>query len=390
MATRRRDAGNSDLKARLGIQDAPEAELDVDVPAQSSEVTEGDYASDAEAPAGAAYSDASAAFGSEGTGSRPVYGDENYADAVDTEIATQAPSEGLKHWRDQDFAGAPAAPTPKLWIGLAVGGAIVAAGVGLFLGKASEANKVYNAQTSQAQNVLDPVKTSVSRLSALAGEMEAKAGQKYDASVDTLLAQAFGAEGGVVLAPSILNGARMLLADGEAGASIASLTANLQTLDALVKRHLALTQADLPEIQAEIAGTNDQTKYAIVFDVKGMQARYQAHAENPDPTGYQLVPGFRVVFPADATVQEVRQGQSVDYFYDLRMPDGKNAMIPIYGIVSIDKSQFESGGRVETAQSRWVARVAQIRTALAESQIVASRAATNVEDFSTRGKRFAF
>ena len=384
MATRRRDAGNSDLKTRLGISDAPEAPPVSEAPAAPSVGATDDPS------IGAATSDVSdAPFGDVGASSED-FGGENYADVVE-DLESPARTPPKEDWRDATDYSAPAAPIVKRSLVLIGVGAMVLAGViGGFLGKVSEANSIYNAQTDQAGALVEPIAASATGLAALQGELEAKPTDRYDASVDELLASAFGAESKLVLSPAVLNSARMVLAEGEVGGSVTSLLATLQTLGSVVKRHLSLTQVDLPEIQREIAGAADETKFVIVFDVRTMQARYQAHTENPEPGAYQLVPGLRVPFPDDAEVKEVRQGQSVDYYYELRMPDGKEVMVPIYGLVSIDKSQLESGGRVETAQMRWVTRVNQIREMIAGAQMGATRANTAVEDLSGRGKRFAF
>lgn len=394
MATRRRDAGNSDLKARLGIQDAPEAEEIPAAPAESpvsESASEATYAEASSAPAAPAWAGESDVVPSATlTAAASEFAHEDYSSVSDDEIEKPVAAVA-KDWRDSEAFAAPVQPPPnKVWVGLAIGGTIVGLLLGTSLGKVSEANGIYNAQTEQAVALQEPVAKSTTRLAALVGEFETKKADKYDASVDEILAAAVAADSGLIISPASLNGSRMVLADSNVGGAVTGLMSSLQTLDSLIKRHLALTQVDLPEIQAEIAGTADQTKYAIVFDVKAMQARYQAHTENPTPTGYQLVPGFRVPFPDDAEVKEVRQGSGVDYFYELRMPNGSNAMVPIYGLVSIDRSQLESGGNKETAQSRWVARVAQIRTLIAEIQVTAGRATTAVEELGARGKRFSF
>lgn len=385
MATRRRDAGNSDLKARLGIQDAPEVEEAPPTPeeapagadAGAAPSYEGGYA----APAGGVESGASAAAS--------AFADEDYSSVVDEEL-TRSEAPVAQDWRSSEAFAAPVQEAPKkLWVGLAAGGTVLGLVLGLWVGKVSEANGLYNQQTEQAIGLQEPVSANVSAVTALAGELESKNLTRYDASVDELLASNFGGDSKVVLSPAVLANARTVLAESNVGSSLTGLLGSLQTLDSLVKRHLALTQVDLPEIQAEIAGTQDQTKYAIVFDVKTMQARYQAHTENPTGAAYQLVPGFRVPFPDDIEVKEVRQGSGADYFYELRMPNGSNAMVPIYSLVSIDRSQMESGGRVETAQSRWVARVAQIKELLAEIQVASSRTAAAVEEVAGRGSRFS-
>lgn len=380
MATRRRDVGSSDLKARLGIQDAPEPEV---VPEPPAEV-------DSSAPAGFGRADEPTPHGVTAVGGPPAtapaeaFAHENYADVV--AAAEDAPVRVVADWKDDTPLPAPPSKTMRA---VAIGaGVALAFGllVGKFAGGAAEANKGYNAQISQAVTLKEPVDNAALKLAALAADLDTMSLERYNEEFDARLAQDFGANGTLVISASALNGSRAVLADPDAGPAATELISSLQTLNALVQRHGALTVRDLPDIKREIAGTQDKANYAVVFDVKDSQKRYGDHMENPADSGFMPVSGVRVTLPEQLDIV----AQNADYFYSVRLPNGQDTLVPIYAVIALPREQLVAGASAETAVSRYVARVAQIKEAIQATSMTANRAQKTVDAVAERSTRFTF
>src|SRR5699024_8583704 len=111
-----------------------------------------------------------------------------------------------------------------------------------------------------------------------------------------------------------LKGSLMVLADGDAGPRLTDLVAMLSSIDALVKQHEANTNSEQDTIEREIAGTQDASEYAVIFNVQESQKRFAAHSENPEESNFAPVSGIRVTLPEVLEVKE----QNDDYFYNLR------------------------------------------------------------------------
>lgn len=384
MATRRRDVGSSDLKARLGIQDAPEPEVVPEPPADAESATPVDH----DMPEGAT------PHGVTAVGAPPVaapvaaYAHENYAEAVAE--AEDAPVREVKDWKDDEPLPPPPNKSTKTLALAAIGALVFGLGVGKFVGSAAEANKGYNAQIAQAATLKEPVDNAAAKLAALAADLDTMSLERYNEEFDARLAQDFGASGSIVIAPTTLNGSRMVLADPDAGPAATELVSSLQTLNALVQRHGALTARDLPDIKREIAGTQDKANYAVIFDVKESQKRYGEHLDNPEDSSFMPVGGLRVTLPEQLDVVAQTQGQNTDYFYEIRLPNGQNTMVPIYAVISLPREQLVAGASTETAVSRYVARVAQIKEAVTAASMTANRAQKAIDAVAERNTRFTF
>lgn len=381
MATRRRDMGSSDIRARLGIQDAPEPEVVPEVTEESPEAASRSVAEQASAEA--------VAGGVPPTASVSDFAHENYAEAVID------PDEEPTHvveddWRDMEPVATPSTATGKVAVIAGVAALAIGLGLGLGIGKVSEANKSVNMQTNQAATLLEPIESAASRIAVLSNELDSMNIERYSEELDARLAQDFGAGSSLALSTSQLIGSRMILADGDAGPAVTELVSSLQTLDAMVKRHLALTQRDLPDIQRELAGTQDKANYAVIFDVQESQRRYGEHMENPSDSGFMPVAGIRVTLPDNLDIVEQAQGGSSDYFYEIRLPNGQNSMVPIYAVISMQREQLVEGASAETPISRYVSRIAQIKEAVEATNITATRAQRTVNDVAGRGQRFGF
>ena len=383
MATRRRDMGSSDIRARLGIEEAPEPEVIPEVSEESAAA--GSPSSQGSDEGGRAEQAAPVAGGVPPTASAEAFAHENYAEAVAP--PEDAPVEAaVDDWRDEEVVVAPAGPGKK--IALMAGGIALALGLGagLAIGKVSEANRAVNIQTEQAQSLEEPVNKAASRLAALAAELDTMSLERFNSDFDDRIAQDFLPGNSLVISPSTLNGSRMVLADGDAGPAVTDLVSNLQTLDAMVKRHAILTERDRPDIERELAGNQDKANYAVIFDVKESQRRYGEHMENPSDSGFMPVSGVRVTLPDNLDVVE----QNSDYFYQIRLPNGQNTMVPIYAVISLPREQLVAASSTETAITRYVARVAQIKEAVDLNVTVANRAQRAVEAVAQRGSRFGF
>lgn len=381
MATRRRDMGNSDIRARLGIQDAPEPEAIQEVPVEAmpEALTTPQWSGESDS----AEHVSSVPGGAPPTASIDAFAHENYAEAVaEPEDAPVVVAE--KDWRDDEVLVAPAGPGLKT--ALIAGGValLIGLGIGTAVGKVVEANLAVAAQTEQAQRLQEPVAKAATRLAALATDIDTMSLERFNEEFDERLAQDFLPGNSVVISTSTLNGSRMILADGDAGPAVTDLIASLQTLDALVKRHAALTERDRPDIQREIAGTQDKANYAVIFDVKESQRRYSDHMENPSDSGFMPVSGIRVTLPDNLDVVAQTQGQNTDYFYELRLPNGQNSMVPIYAVISLAREQLVAASSTETAISRYVARVAQLKEAVETTAATANRAQRAVDAVAER------
>lgn len=374
MATRRRDMDSSDLRARLGIQEAPEPEAAPEEVVQALPLPE------------SAPSDEPVAGGAPPVASVDDYAHEDYADAVAD--ADDAPVKAVDDWRDDVAIEAPASKNAILIAGAAIGALVFGLAVGIFAGKVSEANNAINVQTEQGARILEPIEAASAKLAALKNELDTMNLERYSAEIDERLAADFGPGTTLGLSSGDVNGARMLLADADAGPAVIDLVTGLQTLDALVKRHLALTARDMPDIQRVLAGTTDEANYAVIFDVHESQRRYGEHMDNPTDSGFMPVNGIRVTLPDNLDVVEQTQRGNTDYFYELRLPNGQNSMIPIYAVISLQRDQLVEGASTETAVTRYVSRVAQIKEVVEATVSTSERAQRNVESVASRGKRF--
>lgn len=365
---------SSDLRARLGIQEAPEPEAAPEEAAQPLPLPEA--AESAEPVAGGAPPAASV----------DDYAHEDYADAVAE--ADDAPVKAVADWRDEVVVETSASKTGLMIGGAAAGALVLGLIFGIFAGKVSEANNAINVQTEQGARLLEPVEAASLSLAALKNELDTMNLERYSAEIDERLAADFGPGTTLGVSSGDINGARMLLADADAGPAVVDLVTGLQTLDALAKRHLALTARDMPDIQRELAGTADEANYAVIFDVHESQRRYGEHMENPTDSGFMPVNGIRITLPDNLDVVEQTQRGNTDYYYELRMPNGQASMVPIYAVISLQRDQLVEGASAETAVTRYISRLAQLKDVVDATVTTSERAQRAVEAVSTRGKRF--
>lgn|GEM_PF-6775798 len=371
MATRRRRTSNADdIRARLGIEEAPEPEPEVipepDVEAETA-------SAGAAGPAVAAASD---------------YAHEDYASAVaePEDAPVEAPQED---WRSEDPG--PVQPIAdnktKLYIIAAVVALVVGLGIGLAVGKVAEANLAVKRQVSQAQRLEEPVNDAAKRLAALEADLDtmpldpkSKDFAAQMVAFNQRLAQDLTGDGRISLSAASLKSSMMVLADGDAGPRLSELITMLGALQATVKNHEMSTIRDEDDIKREIAGTQDASEYAVIFDVKESQRRFQSHVDDPDNSSFAPVSGLRVTLPEDLEIT----AQGDDYFYELRLPNGQKSMIPIYAVISLPRNQLVAASSTETGITRFVGRAARIKEAVADVARAAKSAQTAVEKVANR------
>lgn len=374
MATRRRRSSNADdIRARLGIEEAPEPEP---TPEPEPEAPASEDAG-AQAPAAGAASPAAS-----------EYAHEDYASAVAE--PEDAPIESpVDDWRAEDDT--PIQPIEdnktKLYIIAAVVAAVVGLGIGLAVGKVLEANLAVKRQVSQAQRLEEPVNEAAKRLAALEADLDTMSlDPKSKDFADQLvafnerLAQDLSGENKIPLSAASLKNSVMVLAHGDAGPALNEAVTVLGALEALFKNHESSTVRDQDEIKREIEGTQDDSEYAIIFDVKESQKRFSEHADNPDESNFAPVSGIRVTLPEDLEVKE----QNDDYFYELRLPNGQKSMIPIYAVISLPRNQLVSSSSTETGITRFMGRAERIKEAVADVARAAKSAQEAVEHVANR------
>lgn len=374
MATRRRRSSNADdIRARLGIEEAPEPE-----PTPEPEP-------EAAAPAGDAGGQAPAAGAASPAASE--YAHEDYASAVaePEDAPVDAPKDD---WRDDDTPIQPIEDNKtKLYIIAAVVAAVVGLGIGLAVGKVLEANLVVKRQVSQAERLEEPVNEAAKRLAALEADLDtmsldpkSKDFAEQLVAFNQRLAEDLTGENKIPLSAASLKNSVMVLAHGDAGPALNEAITVLGALEALVKNHESSTVRDQDEIKREIEGTQDDSEYAIIFDVKESQKRFAELAENPEEASFAPVSGIRVTLPDDLEVKE----QNDDYFYELRLPNGQKSMIPIYAVISLPRNQLVSSSSTETGITRFMGRAARIKEAVADVARAAKSAQEAVEHVANR------
>lgn len=359
MATRRRRSSSSDdIRARLGIEEAPEPEPEV-TPEETSD------ASGAPAAAGAQ------------TAAAEDFAHEDYAAAVAE--PEDAPVESVEDdWRKEDSGPAqPIDSKTKLYVIAAVVALLLGLGIGTAIGKVTEANLAVNRQVAQAERLEEPVNDATRRLAALEADLDTmlldpKSKDFADQLVafNQRLSKDLTSGDKISFSVTSLKGSLMVLADGDAGPRLTDLVAMLSSLEALVKQHEANTVSDQDTIEREIAGTQDASEYAVIFNVQESQKRFAEHSANPEESNFAPVAGIRVTLPEVLEVKE----QNDDYFYNLRLPNGQMSMIPIYAVISLPRSQLVSSTSTETATSRFMNRAEKIKDAV-EGVARASKAA---------------
>lgn len=366
MATRRRRTSNADdIRARLGIEEAPEPEPEP-TPEPEPEA----------APAGAAPPAAA------------DYAHEDYASAVaePEDAPVEAPQED---WRSQDTG--PVQPIAdgkqRLYVIAAVAALLIGLGVGLAIGKVAEANLAVKRQVAQAQRLEEPINDAAKRLAALEADLDtmsldpkSKDFAEQLVAFNQRLAQDLTGDGRIALSAASLKSSMMVLADGEAGPRVSELVTIFGALQATVKNHETATLRDQDEIEREVAGTQDESEYAVIFDVKESQRRFQSHMDDPDSSSFAPVSGIRVTLPDDLDIKE----QGDDFFYELRLPNGQKSLIPIYAVISLPRNQLVTSASTETGITRYMGRAERIREAVADVARVAKSAQSSVEKVANR------
>lgn len=366
MATRRRRSSSSDdIRARLGIEEAPEPEV-------TPEATP-----DADGAPSAAGAQPAAA---------EDFSHEDYAAAVAE--PEDAPVESVDDdWRKDPGPVGPVDSKTKLYIIAAVVALVLGLGIGTAIGKVTEANLAVKRQVNQAQRLEEPLNEATKRLAALEADLDTMSlDPKSKDFAEQLVAfnQRLSADltsgDKIAFTASTLKGSLMILADGDAGPRVTDLVSMLSSLEALVKQHEANTISDQDTIEREIAGTQDESEYAVIFNVQESQKRFSDHTENPEESNFAPVSGIRVTLPEVLEIKE----QNDDYFYNLRLPNGQKSMIPIYAVISLPRNQLVASSSTETASGRFMNRAGKIKEAVEDVARAAKAAQEAVEEVASR------
>lgn len=359
MATRRRRSSSDDIRARLGIEEAPEPEPEVTPEAPP----------EADGPQGA-----------QGVAAED-FAHEDYAAAVAE--PEDAPVESVEEdWRQDPGPVQPIDSKSKLYIIAAVVALLLGLGVGTGIGKVTEANLAVKRQVEQAERIEEPLSETTRRLAALEADLDtmlldpkSKDFAEQLVAFNQRLSQDLTSGDKISFSITSLKGSLMVLADGDAGPRLTDLVAMLSSLEALVKQHEANTISEQDTIEREIAGTQDASEYAVIFNVQESQKRFAAHSENPEESNFAPVSGIRVTLPEVLEVKE----QNDDYFYNLRLPNGQMSMIPIYAVISLPRNQLVASSSTETATNRFMRRAQKIKEAVAEVARASKAAQESVE-----------
>lgn len=364
MATRRRGGSDlSDLKAKLGIQEAPEPEAQPDE--QQGAEAGGESAGDAapDAPQGEAAPEAAY--------QQPVY-DEDYATATSTTEDESIKIEDLPDDHDYSSVGDDRIGSFAIFaIAGVLFGIIAALAITTIRG-----NKAVKAQIAQAEEFVERTQPISQRITVLKNDLEAMTFDGYSDEFQERLLQDFGASDRLGMPASRLSNYRALLASQSAAGDIIPFIVNLQALGSQVDRHIELTQRDQSEIERIIEGTTDQTNYAVVYNVQAVQGAYAEYVEDPEEASFTPTSGLRVTLPDSLEIVE----RDDDFFYEIEMPDGDTGTFPIYAVISLPREQLIEGMSSDNAMSRYQRRVERIRSAISDIATQASEVLTTVEE----------
>lgn len=368
MATRRRGGSDlSDLKAKLGIQEAPEPEPQ---PEAQPEAAEAQAAEEGGESAGDA-SHVQPAY------QQPAY-DEDYATATST---TEDESIKIADVPDDTDYGAVASSNNKAGgiVFFILAGVVVGIIAALAL-SAMRGNKAIKTQIAQAEQFVEEVQPLSQRITVLKNDLEAMTFEGYSAEFQERLLQDFGPSERLGFAPNRLSNYRALLASESAAGDIVPFVVNLQALGAQIDRHIELTNRDQREINSIIEGTQDETNYAVVYNVQAVQGAYQEYVDNPEESNFTPTSGLRVALPDTLEIVE----RNDDFFYEIAMPDGNTGTFPIYAVISLPREQLIEGMSPDNAMSRYNRRVESIRSAVSEIATQASGVLTTIEDVAAQ------
>src|SRR5699024_7025089 len=132
----------------------------------------------------------------------------------------------------------------RLYIIAAIAALVIGLGVGLAIGKVTEANLAVKRQVSQAQRLEEPVNDAAKRLAALDADLDTMSldpkskdfAEQLVASRQRLAPEPSG-DGRIALSAACLSGSVMVLAGGKRGRRVGELVTIFGARQAIVKNH---------------------------------------------------------------------------------------------------------------------------------------------------------
>lgn len=376
MATRRRGSSSpEDLRARLGIETAPEPEVAAD---GSGEVEAGEGGVPVNVPDEVPVSDLPPMGG---------YANEDYAATVAE--AEDAPIEATQNdWRSaHDTGGVQDNKKTRILLIAALIALLVGIGIGSAVGHVTAANSVVKKQIGQAQALEDPVGKTAKKLAALDADLDtisldpkSKSFEKSMQEFNNRLSEDLTGPNKIKMSATVLDGHSMVLADKEAGPRLTELVAAVSALESLVKQHEGLTAADRNTVKREIEGTQDDAQYAVIFNAAESRKRLSAYMDDPEEATFEPVAGVRITLPDHLDVIT----QNDDYFYKVTLPNGSETTVPIYTVVTLPRNQLIQSAANVTATQRYMQRAAKLKEAVAETARIAKKTQEAVEAAAQR------
>lgn len=377
VASRRRGGADiDDLKARLGLKEEEVAE---EAPAESQD-------SASSAVAGGEPEKLSRASG--GAAEPGAVPHEDYTTAVHDDIAPKyEPVES-------DFDGSSGEIQQSL-VGVIIVG-VVALLVGLVIGfltsSVSDKNQLYNAKVREAASLFEDLRPVSDNLTALKGDLQGMSVDGYTEGFGERLRQLYKLqnEDAYSLSPlDLANSSAVLTVDEEMTQRLINFAVNSQTLKAQVDQHLAATARDQGDLEKEAAGEEESVNYAIIFDSTEQGKRWENYNESPAENVYQPIGGLKVTYDS-LDVETIGEGDSARFVYTVRLPGGNEQKVPIYEVLPVAREQLVQRTTSETATSRYMGRVNQIREAVETLATQGKQLAERLEEEADKSERFAF
>ena len=251
---------------------------------------------------------------------------------------------------------------------------VVMLGIGLlfgFIGASSfQTRKLYNAQTSHAQSVLDVLEKRVANFKEVKNIVQDMNPEKVEYKKAKKLAEFDLAVNMTTL------GTDKLLLGGERTAMLTSYIVQAQRLEAMIEEHNRQTnQVDKKDLEKIVGGKDEQEKkkneqFAAVFNFDHLR-------RNGGKEDYQPVTGKLVTI----TNLEEPKEQKVQY----KLPDsGRTGQVNIRGVVPLSKGDVLTVGG-ENAFERYQRRVSEIKHVVKKMAQRPSALVQKLKELADRG-----
>ena len=247
----------------------------------------------------------------------------------------------------------------------AVLAALVAGGFGYAAGYVMIARSLDADRASQALTLSSSVSGTVQGLRALSLRLDEVPAEGYQAGFEQVLRDAYGNAPPVVSEAALVNARLVLAFETQLVGEILQLSSETRLLRALVERHLQLTERDLPEIQRELAGAEDNRSYGVIFDLQTQAGNYQRALDDDNVSGFTPVRAAVVSYDSLDVITEGSGAAARDLFR-VTMRDGSQQHIPVFNLVVLPREHLLEGVSSETALSRYRGRVQDLRTRVGE------------------------